>query len=1287
MSTTPCPSTPPQAWGPYLDLLPVGVILTGRDGQCLEANTAASKILDLPLEVLRDTRWPDPQANLLTPSGARLTPEDMPRAEALRQGKAVPRQTVGLVKTDGHVQWLRVSAEPLPEGQVLVTVEDVTEQRVVEERLAFAQRAARAGLWEWDLRTGQFTWSPELFELYGMDPSREQATIETWTRILHPDDLSITQNQTAQMLADLKPFNGEYRIILPDGQIRWIRAQGSFDLDDQGQPLRLAGLCTDHTQQKAIERALAASESQAQLMLSTARDGVWLLDHQGRFKVVNEAAAHMLGGTVEALLSRKVADFEVLESPDEVVRHIERIICQGWDFFETRLHRMDGTELLAEVSVTHQSELDQMVVFVRDITERKRAELALVESEAKLRAIISHSRDAIGVSREGLHVMVNPAYLAMFGFDPGEDLAGKPIFDLIAPEYRDQVTRYAQDRMAGKPVPMTYEVRGCRQDQTTFDMEIQASTYDLSGSTHTLVIIRDISERNRKETDLMASEARFRTMFEGSPIGIWEEDFSAVKAHFDGLRQAGVADLRAHLAEHPQELIQMAGLVRILSINQASLRSLKAASEAEIVRNLPNYFTAESYAMFKEGLIALFDGETHFTIEGPHLDAHGQPLIFEISYAVVPGQEVSLSRVLVSFVDISERKHIETALRHSELATREALHFSESLLSTMPIGATVYEVASGHCILANQAMAHQLGARRDELLSQNFREIDSWKASGILDVAERVIASDHKERAEFRIRSTFGKDIWMSCEFSTFSSVEGKHLLALATDISERKAADLALSRSERQFRGLFESMREGFALHEIITDEAGQPVDYRFLDVNPAFEAMTGIARDQWIGRTILEVQPDIEARWIREYGAVALTGQAVTFEDEAKGLGRTYRVTAYRPAPGQFAVLVSDVSEQKRAEDDRHRLEQHLARTQKMESLGSLAGGVAHDMNNVLGAIMGLASIHQEQAPEDSRLHKSMDTILRACTRGRTLVKGLLGFARQGLEEVRVLDLNETVREECALLERTIPAGVRIQLDLCHDLRSIHGDPASLSHVLMNLCVNAVDAMPTGGTLSLRTRNLGPDSVWLEVADTGCGMPPEVLEKALDPFFTTKGQGKGTGLGLAIVYGTVKAHHGRLELLSTPGVGTQVQLTFPATVERAEPTLPGSADSCVRRQLRVLVIDDDELIQDSLSELLQSLGHLPTIASSGEEALWLLEQGLVVDAAMLDLNMPGLGGAGTLPLLRAGHPDLPVLLATGRADQDAMDLVARTSRTILLPKPFSGEEISSHFLLLGLG
>jgi CheY-like chemotaxis protein len=233
----------------------------------------------------------------------------------------------------------------------------------------------------------------------------------------------------------------------------------------------------------------------------------------------------------------------------------------------------------------------------------------------------------------------------------------------------------------------------------------------------------------------------------------------------------------------------------------------------------------------------------------------------------------------------------------------------------------------------------------------------------------------------------------------------------------------------------------------------------------------------------------------------------------------------------------------------------------------------------------------------------------------------------------------------------------------------------------------------MEGAGTLSLSTRNLvaGPAGspggrVELRVGDTGTGMAREVLEKALDPFFTTKPVGKGTGLGLAMVYSTVKAHRGEMELLSEPGRGTQVVLRFPACPRGAgTPDPEATAGSGGTLALEVLLVDDDELIQSSMSVLLEVLGHRVARATSGEETLRLLEGGLEPDVVILDMNMPGLGGAGTLPPLRALRPGVPVLLSTGRVDQVALDLAAAHPRVTLLAKPFSLDELQRHLDAIG--
>ena len=362
-----------------------------------------------------------------------------------------------------------------------------------------------------------------------------------------------------------------------------------------------------------------------------------------------------------------------------------------------------------------------------------------------------------------------------------------------------------------------------------------------------------------------------------------------------------------------------------------------------------------------------------------------------------------------------------------------------------------------------------------------------------------------------------------------------------------------------------------------------------------------------------------------------------------------------------------------------ERRQMEDRLIHSQKMESLGVLAGGVAHDMNNVLGAILALASAHLTLHDEGSPAYKAFDTIYQAASRGGSLVKGLLNFARQSPAERQILDLNAVLLQEAHLLEHSTLAKVRLEQDLAPDLKCILGDGSALHHTIMNLCVNAVDAMPDHGTLTLRTRNAEPGRVEVEVEDTGTGMPPEVLAKAMDPFFTTKGVGKGTGLGLSIVYATVTAHQGEIELWSEPGKGTRVRLSFPALAALDEAPRAGGGIARVppAKALRVLLVDDNDLILDSTQVLLEVLGHTVTPAMSGEAALALLDQGLDPEVVILDMNMPGLGGKGTLPRLRRLHPDLPVILATGRADQEALDLILANPGSTLMPKPFSLKEL----------
>ncbi len=554
---------------------------------------------------------------------------------------------------------------------------------------------------------------------------------------------------------------------------------------------------------------------------------------------------------------------------------------------------------------------------------------------------------------------------------------------------------------------------------------------------------------------------------------------------------------------------------------------------------------------------------------------------------------------------------------------------------------------------------------------------------------QAVLSRGESLSLDHRLSLPDGSTRWVHSTAATFREASGELVLrGTLMDITDRKQAELALRASEHRLNEILNSIDA----YIFIKDR-----DFRFTYVNRKVCELFGLPAEEIVGKddsaffsdpSLTEIQQS--DRRVIEQGETIATQETNLRASDGKPRTFWSVKVPLKDQEGSIYGLCgtsTDITARKLAEDERERLQSQLQQANKMESLGSLAGGVAHDMNNVLGAILGMAELGIEDQPKGSQGYRSLDTIMRAAERGGKMVQSLLRFARQSPAELQELEVNTILREEVHLLERTTFAKIRLDLELAEDLRPIRGDASALTHAFMNLCVNSVDAMPEGGTLTLRTRNV--DNHWIEVAleDTGTGMPKEVLDKALDPFFTTKGIGKGTGLGLSLVYSTVKSHKGQLEIQSEPGVGTHVRMRFPScnitapTEAVTEEPLP----TCAQKTLQVLLVDDDDILRGALTAICQKLGHQVTAVPSGEEALALLETGAEPDWVLLDMNMPGLGGAGTLPRLRALCPSVPVLLVTGRADQAAIDLVGSHPGVTLLAKPFSISVLQQHLDSLG--
>ena len=594
--------------------------------------------------------------------------------------------------------------------------------------------------------------------------------------------------------------------------------------------------------------------------------------------------------------------------------------------------------------------------------------------------------------------------------------------------------------------------------------------------------------------------------------------------------------------------------------------------------------------------------------------------------------------------------------------------------------------AEGHLIYNSPAAQRLHGFEPSEMAGRNtFEFFHPEDAAKVGETFQACLAKPgHPIRVEYRYAHKDGSWIWMEAvAVNLLDTPSIQAIVVNSRDITARVESQQALNDSERFADRILHALRDNLA----VLDGEG-----RILKVNQAwrdFASANGLpSAFVWEGVSYLAICE--KAAGLNSEGALAMA-EAIKALLRGEQSEFTLEYPCHSPSelrwfqalitrfqgPGTARLVVShlDITNLKQAEEQRLQLERLLHRSQKMESLGSLAGGIAHDMNNVLGSILGMASMHQELHSPDSPAHQAFTIIAKACQRGGGLVRRLLDFARQDLSENKLVSLNGLIQEEVQLLERTTLGRVCFSTELASDLQLIRGDSNTLVHAVMNLCLNAVDAMPNGGDLTLRTRQGAPGWVELEVEDTGLGMPKEVLEKALDPFFTTKPPDKGTGLGLSIVYGTVNAHHGTMELQSEPGRGTKVILRFLA-IESTE--LEGSLQVEPDRgqataSLDVLLVDDDELIRTTLDPMIRCLGHRVTTARTGEEALDHLRSGVEPQVVILDINMPGLGGHGTLPRLRELRPTLPVLLATGRVDQTVHDLVKAFPGVRLMPKPFS--------------
>jgi CheY-like chemotaxis protein len=359
---------------------------------------------------------------------------------------------------------------------------------------------------------------------------------------------------------------------------------------------------------------------------------------------------------------------------------------------------------------------------------------------------------------------------------------------------------------------------------------------------------------------------------------------------------------------------------------------------------------------------------------------------------------------------------------------------------------------------------------------------------------------------------------------------------------------------------------------------------------------------------------------------------------------------------------------------------LEGQLLQSQKMDALGQFAGGIAHDFNNLLTAISGYAELASGSVQADPTLQRFLAGITSASTEAASLTSQLLSFSRQSVIERRLVDLNEVARATSDLLDRLVREDIVVRLDLLEPLPAVSADVTQLKQVVLNLALNARDAMADGGTLTIQTAAVG-ETVVLSVHDTGCGMNEVTKSRAFEPFFTTKGEGDGTGLGLAVAYGVIDSLGGTLSICSTPGEGTTVVAVLPAAAGDA--TLAAvdapATEAPVLSLERVLLVEDREVVRNLVRDVLTAAGFEVATASGGDEALAIVERAERFDLLLTDVVMPGMSGPELASLLRDRFAGLPVLYMSGYTDDVLRASALAEPSTAFLRKPFANADLVS--------
>ncbi len=1327
-----------------------GLFQTTSEGRLLTANPAFALILgyESPEEMIATIN--DVAHQLY------VSPEDRAEAGRLQEERgALEGFEVEAYRKNGEKIWLSLNRRSVRNetAEVLYfegSVEDITARRQIEEEKRKTRQQYQSlvhsidGIvWEADLRSLNFTFvSKQSERLLGYPPEQWLSGPGFWEDHLHPDDRSWALELCHDAMAKRTDHEFDYRMIAADGRVVWFRDNVTVDGTDNEHP-HLRGIMVDITERKLAEDQLKKSEERYRDLVENAHDLIYEHDLKGNYTSVNKAGQELTGYSLEESLELNLAHTvapDSLEKAQEMLRR--KLAGESVTAYDLVIVAKDGRRVPVEVN-TRLVLKDRIPVGVqgiaRDITERKRVEelQARRAAHASFRADVSAALamshapllDTLDSCVTAMVQHLGAAFARIWTLNREEEMlelqssagmythrdgphsrvpVGSFKIGKIARERAPHITNEVQTdprvgdkewarregmvAFAGYPLLLEDRLLGVmamfsREQLAEDTLDALASVADL---------ISHGIERRRAEEALRESEARYRLLFESNPQPMWVYDLETFT---------------------------------FLAVNESAVNRYGYSREEFLAMTIKDIRPAEDLPALYDSVPSCSKGVKE---EGTwkHLKKDGTILEVEITSHLLVFDDRQAELILAH--DITERRQAEDALRESETRKRAILESSMDCIITMDDEGLVVDWNPAAEKTFGYSEKEAIGRNMSELIiPQRFRERHSQGLKRYLATGKgRVLGQRFELSAERKNGTEFPIELTI-----THIEIKGAPMFTgYLRDITERKKAENRLSAQYAVTRALAESNTIGEGASRIL-QAVCESLDWEYgslWTVDPKSNVLRcaqvwqaqGAAADEFLrGSRQLVFMPGAglpgrvwksgQPLWIADVGGdtnfprssdaakVGLHSACafpVRFRSDILGVVEFFSHSIRESDPDLLAMMttigsqIGQFIERKRVEEALGESEEQLRQSQKLEAIGQLAGGVAHDFNNLLTVIGGYSSIVLGKLPRESPHRTSLEEIKKAGDRAGALTRQLLAFSRKQILQPKVLDLNIVVTDLEKMVRRLIGEDIDLLTITSPVLGKVKADPGQIEQVLLNLIVNARDAMPKGGKLTIETRNVVHSEeyaerhaalpgayVMLAVSDSGHGMDTAIQPLIFDPFFTTKGSGKGTGLGLSTVYGIVKQSGGNIWVYSEVGRGSTFKVYLPLVDEMPERDEEVISKAIPKGTETVLLVEDDDQVRAILKHILEGQGYHVLAASNGEEALSISQdRDRDIKLMITDVVMPQMSGRELAEHVLALRPNLPVLFMSGYTDDAIVRHGLLDEKLNFLQKPFDSATVA---------